>query len=190
MNTRTAGQEPYATEQDTALRARHTKQQSANKAIAKHHSGCDAHMVGYTDWISCQPQTWRLQVQALTLQGTTASCRQGYWGTLATGVYARLLCHTGNRCHAVYYMQLVVMTCRKWPAAPPWIEASPPGDAPAEWPVLLKKEVKVPLLPPKKPLLCCGDALHQCTAGNVTNRGQIMPRVLFNAACCKLWLVR
>ena len=52
-------------------------------------------------------------------------------------------------------------TCRKWPAAPPWMEASPPGEAPAEWPVLLKKDVKVPLLPPKKPLLCCGDALQR-----------------------------
>jgi len=39
------------------------------------------------------------------------------------------------------------------------MEASPPGEAPAECPVLLKKDVKVPLLPPKKPLLCCGDAL-------------------------------
>lgn len=52
-------------------------------------------------------------------------------------------------------------TCLKWPAEPPWIEASPPGDAPAECPVLLKKDVKVPLLPLKKPLLCCGEALRR-----------------------------
>lgn len=50
-------------------------------------------------------------MQTLTLQSTTASCRQGYWATVAAGakrVYARLLCHTGIRYHAVDYMQLVM----------------------------------------------------------------------------------
>ena len=63
------------------------------------------------------------------------------------------------------------LTCLKWPAAPPWMEASPPGDAPAECPVLLKKEVKVPLLPPKNPLLCWGDALQASKLLHMSTKG-------------------
>ena len=58
-----------------------------------------------------------------------------------------------------------VPTCRKLPAPPPCMDASPMGEEVGEWPVRLKNDVKEPALLPKKP------DLHQSqqpqTTGNV-----------------------
>ena len=42
-----------------------------------------------------------------------------------------------------------ILTCRKPPAAPPWMEAAPSGVGAPAWPVLEKKDVKEPCFPKK-----------------------------------------
>jgi hypothetical protein len=42
-----------------------------------------------------------------------------------------------------------MLTCRKPPAAPPWMEAAPSGVGAPAWPVLEKKDVKEPCFPKK-----------------------------------------